>query len=294
VLCPATWPRHGGPGQPKLQFLSSTMDAYLIDASNGFSRRGPHVFHLLLGGQRRPFRPGPTGIDPALRVTTRRVTIPMKGGGEFVQALPVRRFGTATVHDNRAALLRAPPYPQAASTAVTSSFSETKTGTVTSSPRMGLGCRSATSSASRYRSPGPPVRTRELPELLLNVRERAAALTAAGWDDRALGRPVTLEGLRIGALGVFAGAATGLAGATRFAGALPVSLFLTPVAAAAAGALLAALGALVPAAAFLVVERSDLSGAQIRRSCCSGVFVDQTAESIASVEPVWRVRTDEP
>ena len=36
----------------------------------------------------------------------------MKGGGEFVRALPVRRIGTATVHDNRAALLRAPPYPQ--------------------------------------------------------------------------------------------------------------------------------------------------------------------------------------
>jgi uncharacterized protein YcfJ len=42
------------------------------------------------------------------------------------------------------------------------------------------------------------------------------------------------------------------------------------------------------------VVRGSLSGAQIRRSCCSGVFVDQTAESIASVKPVWRVRTDEP
>jgi hypothetical protein len=112
VLCPATWPRHRGPGQPKLQFLQNTADAYLIDASNGFRRRGPHVFHVVLGGQRRPFRAVPTGIDPALRVTTRRVTIPMKGGGEFVQALPIRRVGTATVHDKRAALLRAPRYPQ--------------------------------------------------------------------------------------------------------------------------------------------------------------------------------------
>lgn len=112
MLCPATWPHHRGPGQPKLQFLGSTTDGYLIDASNGSSRRGAHVFHLLLGGERRPFRPGPTGIDPALRVTTRRVTIPMKGGGEFVQALPARRIATATVHGNRAAVLRAPPYPQ--------------------------------------------------------------------------------------------------------------------------------------------------------------------------------------
>jgi ABC-type antimicrobial peptide transport system permease subunit len=87
--------------------------------------------------------------------------------------------------------------------------------------------------------------------LFLNVRERAAefaTLTATGWDDRALGRLVALEGLWIGALGALAGAATGLAGAAQFAGALPVSLIVTTVAAAAAGTLLAGLGALVPAA----------------------------------------------
>jgi hypothetical protein len=66
VLWPVTWPRHRGPGQPKLQFLENATDAYLIDASNGFSQRGPDVFHVLLGGQRRPVTPGPTGIDPAL------------------------------------------------------------------------------------------------------------------------------------------------------------------------------------------------------------------------------------
>ena len=104
VLCPATWPRHRGPGQPKLQLLENAPDTYLIDASNGFSRRGPEVFHLLLGGQRHPVRPGPTGIDPALRLTTRRVTVPMKSGGEFVQALPFRRIDSATVHGNRAAV----------------------------------------------------------------------------------------------------------------------------------------------------------------------------------------------
>jgi hypothetical protein len=36
-----------------------------------------------------------------------------------------------------------------------------------------------------------------------------------------------------------------------------------------------------------------LSGTQIRPSCCSGVFVDQSAESVASMELAWRVRTDE-
>ena len=36
----------------------------------------------------------------------------MKSGGEFVQALPFRRIDSATVHGNRAAVLREPPYPQ--------------------------------------------------------------------------------------------------------------------------------------------------------------------------------------
>jgi hypothetical protein len=34
-------------------------------------------------------------------------------------------------------------------------------------------------------------------------------------------------------------------------------------------------------------------GAQIHPSCCLGVFVDESAESVASVELVWRVRADE-
>lgn len=36
-----------------------------------------------------------------------------------------------------------------------------------------------------------------------------------------------------------------------------------------------------------------LSGTQIHPSCCSGVFVDQSAESVASVELLWRAWTDE-
>ena len=35
-----------------------------------------------------------------------------------------------------------------------------------------------------------------------------------------------------------------------------------------------------------------VSGTQIHRSCCAGVFVDQSAESVASVELAWRVRSD--
>jgi hypothetical protein len=39
--------------------------------------------------------------------------------------------------------------------------------------------------------------------------------------------------------------------------------------------------------------RSTPWGAQIHPSCCLGVFVDESAESVASVELVWRVRADE-
>src|SRR5262249_29391886 len=39
--------------------------------------------------------------------------------------------------------------------------------------------------------------------------------------------------------------------------------------------------------------RSSLSGTQIHRSCCSGVFVDESAESVASLKLVWRIGTDE-
>jgi hypothetical protein len=38
---------------------------------------------------------------------------------------------------------------------------------------------------------------------------------------------------------------------------------------------------------------SGASGTQINPSCRSKVFVDESAESVASVNLVWRVRTDE-
>ena len=56
-----------------------------------------------------------------------------------------------------------------------------------------------------------------------------------------------LEGLWIGGAGAVVGAATGFASAALFAGGLPLGLVLTSLAAAAGGALLAALAALVPA-----------------------------------------------
>ena len=86
--------------------------------------------------------------------------------------------------------------------------------------------------------------------LFLGLRERAAefaTLEAGGWDDRALGRLVVLEGLWIGAVGALAGSAVGLAAAALFAGSMPAGLVLTSLAAAAAGMLLAGGAALVPA-----------------------------------------------
>jgi hypothetical protein len=111
VLCPARWPPPRGRGGRTARLFERASSVYLLDAANGFTRRGGHVFHLLLGGQRRPFRHWPAGVDPRLRVTTRQVTIPMQGGGEFVQQLPARRIGTARVHGAGAAILQEPPYP---------------------------------------------------------------------------------------------------------------------------------------------------------------------------------------
>jgi hypothetical protein len=39
-------------------------------------------------------------------------------------------------------------------------------------------------------------------------------------------------------------------------------------------------------------DSGGVSGAQIHPSCCAEVFVDQSAESVASVELGWRVRAD--
>ena len=111
VLCPARWPSPRGGGAPKARLFERASGVYLIDAANGFQRQGGHVFHILVGGQRQPFGRWPTGVDPNLRVTTRKVTIPIRGGGTFVQELPARRIATARVHGARAAVLREPPYP---------------------------------------------------------------------------------------------------------------------------------------------------------------------------------------
>jgi ABC-type lipoprotein release transport system permease subunit len=88
--------------------------------------------------------------------------------------------------------------------------------------------------------------------LYLNITERAtelATLHATGWDDRALARLISLEGLWLGSLGSLTGGLLGLLGSATFAGTLPAELLLTTIGAAIAGTLIAALASLVPAAA---------------------------------------------
>ncbi|MDG6103594.1 ABC transporter permease [Dactylosporangium aurantiacum] len=86
--------------------------------------------------------------------------------------------------------------------------------------------------------------------LYLNIRDRAAELAtlrATGWTSAALGRLVAAEGLGIGVLGGVLGAGLGVAGAAWLVGDLTGGLLTTAAWAVAAGAVLAAGAALVPA-----------------------------------------------
>lgn len=111
VMCPAGWPAGARPQRDGLRVFGASNVAYLLEDNTGFGERSP-VFHVLIGGQRRPFRAGFEGDGKALRITTRRVEIPMAGGGTFTQQLPARVVRMTTVHGERAGLLRAPRYPQ--------------------------------------------------------------------------------------------------------------------------------------------------------------------------------------
>ncbi|MFF3600481.1 FtsX-like permease family protein [Kitasatospora indigofera] len=87
--------------------------------------------------------------------------------------------------------------------------------------------------------------------LYLGIRERAAelaALCAAGWDDRELGRLIVTEGALMGLLGALGGAAAGAAATATLAGALPAGIVATAAAVAAGGVLMTIVASLVPAA----------------------------------------------
>jgi hypothetical protein len=102
---------------PALRWITLNPRVYLLNAFNGLDDRTPHVFHLLLGGQQRPFAPDWKAIDPGLRITTRLIRIPIRGSGSgsgsgaFVQQRPARRIGTTVIHGRGALLLAEPDYP---------------------------------------------------------------------------------------------------------------------------------------------------------------------------------------
>jgi putative ABC transport system permease protein len=86
--------------------------------------------------------------------------------------------------------------------------------------------------------------------VFLNIRERAAELATIrtfGWREAAQARLVVTEGTLIGLAGSVVGGAAGLAAAVAFAGQMPARLVGTAAAAVAAGVLVTAAAAVVPA-----------------------------------------------
>jgi putative ABC transport system permease protein len=86
--------------------------------------------------------------------------------------------------------------------------------------------------------------------LYLNIRERAAELATLrsfGWGDSALARLVVTEGAAIGIAGSVIGAGLGLAATAVFGGQFPARLLAVAVLATAAGIVITALAALLPA-----------------------------------------------
>jgi len=105
VRCPRRWP--DGTGRDDYDF-SAPPGVYLLNFANGFARRGPKVFHLLIGGQAAAYG----DYDDALRISVDS-TVPMRGGGTFVNGVAPRRIGTAALGDGlRARVLSEPPYPR--------------------------------------------------------------------------------------------------------------------------------------------------------------------------------------
>ncbi len=87
--------------------------------------------------------------------------------------------------------------------------------------------------------------------VFLNIRERGAELATIstfGWREAALARLVITEGVIIGVTGSLVGAGLGLGAAAWFAGQLPARLIAIAAAAVAAGIIITATAALLPAA----------------------------------------------
>lgn len=110
ITCPRLWPVRLD-GQPMPRRAVRVMDPRaLLDVSNGFCgrRRCQGIFHADIGQQSSPFPP----VSKHLRFPARTHTIPVQGGGRFVQSRAPRRLTTTTIHGARAAVYQAAPYPQ--------------------------------------------------------------------------------------------------------------------------------------------------------------------------------------
>jgi hypothetical protein len=109
VACPRLWPRRLD-GRPMPDRAARALEpGVLIDVANGFCRRRCHgVFHADVGQQPRPFGP----VSERLRFPTRTHSVPMRGGGRFVDQRAPRRLATTRVAGARAAVYLAAPYPQ--------------------------------------------------------------------------------------------------------------------------------------------------------------------------------------
>ncbi len=86
--------------------------------------------------------------------------------------------------------------------------------------------------------------------LFLSIREQAselAAIRASGWPEAALSRLVITQAVLIAITGSAAGALLGLTSAAAFTGAFPARLWLAAATAVAAGVIITAVAALVPA-----------------------------------------------
>jgi hypothetical protein len=100
--------------------------------------------------------------------------------------------------------------------------------------------------------------------VFLNITERSAelaAIRAFGWRESTLSRLVITEGVIIGLAGSLAGAAIGLSAAAIFAGQAPGSLYLVAAGAVAAGVLITAAAAFLPARALRRLPAAHLLAA---------------------------------
>jgi hypothetical protein len=110
LTCPRLWPIRLDRRPMTTRSVRTMEPGILLDVSNGFCgrRQCQGIFHADIGQQSSPFPP----VSERLRFPTRTHTIPVQGGGRFVQQRAPRRLTTTTIHGAQAAVYQAAAYPQ--------------------------------------------------------------------------------------------------------------------------------------------------------------------------------------